>query len=201
MKNMEQKADVSKAVVPKAGIKVFTLPNMLSFFRLCLIPVMVWLYCAERNYPLAGSVLILSGLTDIVDGFIARTFNMISDLGKILDPIADKLTQGAMLLCLLLRFPLMRPLLILILAKEIFMSITGLMVIKKTGSVYGAKWHGKAATCLLYATMLLHVFWNGITPVVSAVSTLACAVMVAVSFILYGSQNIKKLKSGGGNME
>ena len=149
---------------------------------------------------MAGSVLIISGLTDIVDGFIARKFNMVSDLGKILDPIADKLTQAAMLLCLLLRFPLLWILLVLVLVKEIFMCITGLMVIKKTGSVYGAKWHGKVATCLLYATMILHVFWNEITPVVSIVSTLACAVMIVISFILYSIQNIKKLKSRESSM-
>ena len=185
---MEQKVNA-----PKARTKVFTFPNILSFFRLCLIPAIVWSYCVEQNYLLAGSVLIVSGLTDIVDGFIARKFNMVSDLGKILDPIADKLTQAAMLLCLLLRFPLLWILLVLVLVKEIFMCITGLMVIKKTGSVYGAKWHGKVATCLLYATMILHVFWNEITPVVSIVSTLACAVMIVISFILYSIQNIKKL--------
>lgn len=192
---MEQKVNA-----PKARTKVFTFPNILSFFRLCLIPVIVWSYCVEQNYLLAGSVLIVSGLTDIVDGFIARKFNMVSDLGKILDPIADKLTQAAMLLCLLLRFPLLWILLVLVLVKEIFMCITGLMVIKKTGSVYGAKWHGKVATCLLYATMILHVFWNEITPVVSIVSTLACAVMIVISFILYSIQNIKKLKSRESSM-
>ncbi len=192
---MEQKVNA-----PKARTKVFTFPNILSFFRLCLIPAIVWSYCVEQNYLLAGSVLIVSGLTDIVDGFIARKFNMVSDLGKILDPIADKLTQAAMLLCLLLRFPLLWILLVLVLVKEIFMCITGLMVIKKTGSVYGAKWHGKVATCLLYATMILHVFWNEITPVVSIVSTLACAVMIVISFILYSIQNIKKLKSRESSM-
>ena len=192
---MEQKVNAAKA-----RTKVFTFPNILSFFRLCLIPAIVWSYCVEQNYLLAGSVLIVSGLTDIVDGFIARKFNMVSDLGKILDPIADKLTQAAMLLCLLLRFPLLWILLVLVLVKEIFMCITGLMVIKKTGSVYGAKWHGKVATCLLYATMILHVFWNEITPVVSIVSTLACAVMIVISFILYSIQNIKKLKSRESSM-
>lgn len=192
---MEQKANA-----PEVRTRVFTFPNILSFFCLCLIPVIIWSYCVEQNYLLAGSVLIVSGLTDIVDGFIARKFNMVSDLGKILDPIADKLTQAAMLLCLLLRFPLLWILLVLVLVKEIFMCITGLMVIKKTGSVYGAKWHGKVATCLLYATMILHVFWNEITPVVSIVSTLACAVMIVISFILYSIQNIKKLKSRESSM-
>lgn len=188
---MEQKTDT-----PKADTKIFTIPNILSFFRLCLIPLIIWLYCVEHNYLWAGNVLILSGLTDLVDGFIARKFNMVSDLGKVLDPVADKLTQAAMLVCLLLRFPLMILPLVLLLIKETFMGISGFLVIKKTGRVYGAKWHGKIATCLLYATMILHVFWNEITPVVSAVSIIACAVMILVSLVLYGSQNIKALQCG-----
>ena len=87
--------------------KILTIPNLLSLFRLCLIPVFMWLYCVEKNYLWTGIILIISGLTDTVDGFVARHFNMISDLGKILDPVADKLTQAAMLFCLLTRFPLM----------------------------------------------------------------------------------------------
>ena len=87
--------------------KIVTIPNVLSFFRICLIPLMVWLYCVEQKFQLTGYVLVLSGVTDVVDGFIARKFNMISDLGKILDPIADKLTQAVMLICLVIRFPLM----------------------------------------------------------------------------------------------
>ena len=180
----------------KTETKIFTIPNILSFFRLCLIPLIIWLYCVEHNYLWAGNVLIISGLTDVVDGFIARKFNLISDLGKVLDPVADKLTQAAMLVCLLLRFPLMIIPLILLLIKETFMSVTGFMVIQKTGTVFGAKWHGKAATVLLYAMMIIHVFWSEITPVVSTVSIIACAIMIAISLVLYGRRNMKALACG-----
>ena len=61
--------------------KILTIPNILSFFRLCLIPVIMWLYCVEENYFWAGGILILSGITDTVDGFVARRFHMASDLG------------------------------------------------------------------------------------------------------------------------
>ena len=113
--------------------KILTVPNILSFFRLCLIPVIMWLYCVEENYLWAGITLILSGITDTVDGFVARHFHMTSDLGKMLDPVADKLTQAAMLFCLLTRFPLMILPLALMVVKETFMGITGLLVIHKTG--------------------------------------------------------------------
>ena len=85
--------------------RIITVPNLLSFFRLCLIPVIIWSYCVKKNPLLAGEILLLSGLTDLADGYIARRFHMISNLGKILDPVADKLTQAAMLICLFTRFP------------------------------------------------------------------------------------------------
>lgn len=174
--------------------KIFTIPNILSFFRLCLIPLIIWLYCVEQNYIWAGNVLLLSGFTDIVDGFIARRFHMISDLGKILDPVADKLTQATMLLCLIFRFRLMIIPLVLMLVKETFMSVTGLMIIQKTGTVYGADWHGKVATCFLYILMVFHVFWYEIPPTVSVFLTVVCSIIIVVSFMLYGIKNLKALK-------
>ena len=79
---------------------IFTIPNLLSAFRLLLVPVIAWLYCGQGDYPLTAGVLLLSGATDIADGFIARRFRMVSDLGKVLDRVADKLTQAVALGCL-----------------------------------------------------------------------------------------------------
>ena len=171
--------------------KILTIPNLLSFFRLCLIPVFMWLYCVEKNYLWTGIILIISGLTDTVDGIIARKFNMISDLGKVLDPIADKVTQAAMLFCLLTRFPLMIAPLALMVVKEFFMGVTGLLVIQKTGKVFGADWHGKVNTWLLYAMMILHVFWYNIPDVVSKVLIGICVVMMLISLVLSGRHNLK----------
>lgn len=174
--------------------KVLTIPNMLSLFRLCLIPLFVWLYCERREYAWTGAVLILSGITDMADGFIARHFHMISDLGKVLDPIADKLTQGATLLCLITRFPMMALPLALLILKELFVGITGLLVVRKTGQVFGAKWHGKITTGLLYLLMILHVFWFDIPLGVSNLMITVCLIMMAVSFVIYGVRNIQTLK-------
>lgn len=177
--------------------RIFTIPNLLSFFRLCLIPAFMWLYCVEKNYLWTGIILILSGLTDTVDGIIARKFNMISDLGKMLDPIADKLTQAAMLFCLLTRFPLMIAPLALMVVKEFFMGVTGLLVIQKTGKVFGADWHGKVNTWLLYAMMILHVFWYDIPDIASKVLIGVCVVMMLISLLLYGRNNMKALRETG----
>lgn len=174
--------------------RILTIPNLLSFFRLCLIPVFMWLYCVDENFIWTGIILIVSGITDTVDGLVARHFHMISDLGKVLDPIADKLTQAAMLFCLLTRFPLMIVPLGLMVFKEFFMGVTGFLVIQKTGRVFGADWHGKVNTWLLYAMMILHVFWYNIPEHVSGILIAVCVGMMLLSLALYGRHNIKALK-------
>ena len=111
---------------------ILTIPNLLSTVRLALIPLIVWLYCGAENYGAAVAMILLSGLTDVVDGMIARRFNMVSDFGKILDPVADKLTQAALLICLLFTHKLMWALIVLFTVREITMVIMGMIVIKKS---------------------------------------------------------------------
>lgn len=175
--------------------RIVTIPNLLSTFRLLLIPVMIWLYCVKENYEWTMYILMLSWITDIADGFIARQFHMVSNVGKVLDPIADKLTQAAMLFCLITRFRLMLVLLILFVLKEAFMGITGLLVIKKTGKVTGAKWHGKIVTGLLYVTMITHVIWYDISVQTSNILIIGCIFIMMVSLVLYGMDNIRILKA------
>ena len=100
---------------------------------------------------------------------------------------------AAMLLCLLISFPLMLFPLLLMACKELFMAVTGTLIIRKTGMVPGAVWHGKAATVFLYAVMLLHVFWQEVPPLLSIVSIAACVLMIALSFLLYAVRNLKPL--------
>lgn len=176
--------------------KIITIPNILSFFRLCLIPLIAWQYVWEESYFNALYLLALSGVTDIVDGIIARKFHMVSDFGKAFDPIADKLTQIAMLFCLVTRFPHMWLPLILLIVKEIFAGITGLMMVRK-GIVIGADWHGKVTTVLLYGTMLVHLAWFNIPATVSNVLIGLCTGMILLSGILYGVRNLRFLSSGG----
>ena len=180
-----------KNIVDRYKKKIITIPNILSFFRICLIPLIVWIYLGKQDYIAAGFALLVSGLTDIVDGYIARTYNMISDVGKVLDPIADKATQAVMLLCLLSSFPLMWIPIGALIVKESFMAISGYIVIRKTGIVLGANWHGKAATVLLTACMALHLFWHSINTVVSLIAILAATAMILLSLALYAVRNIK----------
>ena len=180
---------VDQAVADKYKNKIITIPNIMSFFRICLIPVIVWLYLIRQDYLLSGVFVIISGITDIADGFIARRFNMISDLGKVLDPIADKSTQAVVMILLALSFPLMLLPIILGLIKELFMAISGYMIIKKCGVVLGASWHGKAATVTLTVTMALHLVWHSIYPALSSSLILLCSALIVLSLSLYAKRN------------
>lgn len=173
--------------------QILTIPNLLSLLRLCMIPLIIWLYCSQENYALTAAVLVLSGITDTVDGFIARRFNMVTDIGKALDPIADKLTQASVMFCLLTRFQMMLIPLLLLIFKELCNGIVSLVVIKKTGKVCGADWHGKVCTWLLYAMMFLHIVWFDIPREWSTVLISICVIMMTVSFGLYMIRNYKML--------
>lgn len=178
----------------KLQTKYLTIPNLLSMFRIILIPICVWLYCVERNSIITATILLLSWFTDMIDGFIARRFNMVSDLGKVLDPVADKLTQAAMLFCLVFNFPEMLYLLLFLIMKETVMAITGYIVIKKTKTVYGANWHGKIATGALYTILFVHILWINNPSSLSTLFLLLCGGLMLLSFALYMVLNIKSLK-------
>jgi len=174
--------------------KIVTIPNLLTVLRLLLIPVFMWSYLAKEDVVLTAVLLALSGVTDLADGFIARRFNMVSDLGKALDPLADKLTQVAVIVCLIWRFPRLIVLLAVVCLKELAALITTLAAIRKTDRVYSAAWHGKAATVAIYLTILVHLIWPGITSALSAVLIGLCALLVLLSGVLYILRNIRLIR-------
>ncbi|MBR2721351.1 MAG: CDP-alcohol phosphatidyltransferase family protein [Clostridia bacterium] len=174
--------------------KIFTIPNILSLSRIVMIPFIVLLYCVAKNSVAAGILLILSGVSDIADGQIARRCGMISDLGKALDPIADKLTQGAVLLCLATRVPLVLIPLLMLACKELLLGILGCLTIYRTGLVSMAAWHGKLATALLYLLMITHLLLPSIPVGASVGAVILCSVCILLSFILYLAHFFKILK-------
>ena len=139
--------------------KTITIPNILSIIRILILPFIVWLYLIH-NYKLSFILLILSGLSDVVDGFIARKFNQVSDLGKVLDPIADKLTQVCVVLALAIgnmQNVAIWVLLIILVAKEFATLIMAVYLLNNGTKAVSAKWWGKVSTVLLYITMLFIV--------------------------------------------
>ncbi len=175
--------------------KVITIPNILSFFRLCLIPVIVWLYCVKKEYFWTIIVYGFSSITDIVDGIIARKFNMISTFGKVFDPVADKLTQMAIIICLAIHFGwyMLIPLAIFV-VKEVGMNVVGLVAAKKTGKIKGAMWHGKLNTVLFFVIMVVHLLWYNMPPVVSYVFVSISVTMMLISATIYTVDYVNMLK-------
>ena len=137
---------------------VFTIPNLLSLFRLILIPVYISLYL-KANQPsellLAAAILTVSCLTDLLDGWIARRFDMVSTLGKILDPIADKLTQFSLLFCLCFKYRQLHMVLLLFVVKELFQGIVGLLFLRRGQMLPGALMAGKVCTAVLFGSLIL----------------------------------------------
>lgn len=179
----------------KYGKKILTIPNILSFVRLAMIPLICYCYLGLENGGLTALLLTLSGLTDVLDGIIARKYNMISEFGKAFDPIADKLTQGCMLLCLISRFHNILFMVGLLLVKEVLNGYMNMLIAKRTGKVYGAEWHGKMVTVLLYLIMFAHLVWNTMSITVSNILIIVCCVVMLFSAVMYTIQNIKILKN------
>lgn len=165
---------------------ILTIPNLLSLIRILLIPFVIWLYCAQKAYIHTFIVIAISGFTDIIDGKIARKFNMISDVGKVLDPIADKLTQAALVICLIARYPWMWALLALFAVKECLMLLWGYLTLKSTDTINGAKWYGKLSTVVLYAVMMILILFVDIPKAGANALMLLCGGMMLLSLVMYG---------------
>ena len=167
--------------------RIFTLPNMLSFLRLLLIPVIVFLYDRGQYWGAFG-VLFLSGVTDVVDGWIARTFHLVSDFGKAIDPVADKLTQIAVLLCLMpMKYWWVVGILVF---KEISIGILTLLALHRTHKGYSAGWYGKLCTVVIYLSMGILILWEVVigSPVPSLfvlIDAIVISALVLLSFVKY----------------
>lgn len=168
--------------------EVFTIPNILSYFRLLLIPLFVyWYLTAQTTQQLmcAAAVLGVSGLTDLFDGRIARRFHQITELGILLDPVADKLTEGAVVLCLATRYAWMWLLVALYVAKEGFMAVAGLILLRRGKKLNGAKWFGKVCTFVFYIVTVLLIIWVDIPYAAANALILFCGGVMAFTLAMY----------------
>ena len=164
---------------------VLTIPNLLSLVRFLLIPLIIWLYIGEDNNYAALGVIIVSALTDVVDGSVARRFNMVSNLGKIIDPFADKLTLGTIIICLVSKYSLMLALVVLFAVKEVLMGVMGLIVLKKKESINSARWFGKVNTATLYIVTSLLILIPKMPLTVANVLIIFCGIITIFALIFY----------------
>lgn len=168
--------------------EIFTIPNLLSLFRLVLVPLYAGIYLNARSdtdYYVAAAILAVSCLTDLIDGQIARRFNMISTVGKILDPLADKITQFTMVICLSITHPILWTLVILIFIKEIFQLIAGLLRLKKGKMLKGAQVTGKICTTILFVSLILLVMLPRIPEAAVQIITLVDGIFLLIAFVDY----------------
>ena len=168
--------------------ELLSIPNILTYLRLVLIPFFVWTYViakTPKDYILPAVLILLSGFTDVADGFIARHFNMITDWGKVVDPIADKLTQAAIAFCLVFRYPGMWILLVLFVVKELYMGIVSLVLLRKGKKLNGAMWFGKASTAVFYLMMMVLIAYPPMPQVIAYVMMAISGCFLLLSFVLY----------------
>lgn len=168
--------------------EICTIPNLLSLFRLVLIPVYLYIYLnatKPEDYWLAGGILAVSCLTDMVDGKIARMFNMISSVGKVLDPMADKATQLALIICLSVHHKAVRVMLALFLVKEFFQLFAMLASLKHGKALDGALMSGKVCTAVLFTSLIVMVLMPGMSEAVTNLITGVCCIFLMVAFIEY----------------
>lgn len=176
---------------PEKRKQIFSIPNILCYVRILLLPVFAVLFCLKYDLW-AAVVVLLSAATDVADGIIARKFHMETELGKILDPLADKLTQAVVSGCLLFRYPIMWVLFSIIIVKESFQGIGGLLLYRKVKSMRSSEWFGKLSTAFFYAVMAYLVLfapepsqaWYVVVPVlVSSGLMLFALVRYAIRFV------------------
>jgi cardiolipin synthase len=165
------------------------IPNILCYLRILMVPLFLHIYFTadeQNDFYIATFVVMASGLTDFLDGQLARRLNMVTDLGRIIDPLADKLMQLAMLAALTVRVEYMYLLVIFLVVKELLTSILGFFVLRYAKRrLNGAKWYGKVCTAVLYVIMLALVAFPGMEKGLQEILLVVCACGLALAFVMY----------------
>ena len=167
---------------------LFTIPNLLSLLRLALIPVYMTIYLRAESVSecrLAGVILALSCVTDLADGYIARRFGMVSNTGKLLDPLADKATQLTLTVSLSIRYPLLRPVLGMLVFKESFQLTAALLCLRRRKVLPGAIPAGKASTALLFTSLTALVVFPTLHPRLVRAMAIANSLTLAAATVSY----------------
>lgn len=170
---------------------LLSIPNILCYIRLLLIPVFVVLYIraeTKTEYYFSGFIVLLASFTDFLDGFIARTFNMVTEFGKVLDPLADKLMQTSLLFVLLIKIDYMYILVAIFVIKEVVMALSALAFVKKGKKLDGAKWFGKVSTAVFYFVMVILIMFPNLEDGATYSLMTICGFFLLLSFFMYGRE-------------
>ena len=169
----------------------WTIPNILSLIRIAILPVFVFMYilsCNTANMALQYAAFVLlavSGLTDCFDGWIARKFHQESEIGKLLDPLADKLTQVAVMICLATQYMEFLPLLVICVVKESLQGLGGLILFRRGTEVRGSNWYGKVSTAVFYVSVAAIVLWRDMPTELLIALVVLIGVLMLFAFVRY----------------
>ena len=179
----------------------FTIPNLMGYFRILLVPMFLWLFVKSENIPgynvyywLMLVTIGVSGLTDFFDGRVARKFNQVTDWGKMLDPIADKITIGAIIVALAIKYPIVLAMVALYIVKEGYMSIVGMILLKKGQKIEGAMWYGKVCTFATYVIIIALLVFKEMPQMWVDILVFVNMAIMLFTFIMYIPYHVKKFK-------
>lgn len=173
--------------------KIFTIPNALTMLRILLLPVFAYSYltaASGSDYLIAALILVICSLTDLIDGKVARAFGMISDFGKLLDPVADKLTHLVIALCLCTNYPPMKYVVALIFIKEGCMFLFCLYGHFKGQIWDSAQWYGKVSTAIVFTGFVLLALSPQMPPHMAHTIETVCILFLGFSFVMYAREFI-----------
>ncbi len=164
----------------------WTIPNLLSVLRILVIGPFAYFFLNDQLLW-AVAMLAFSGLSDLFDGLIARKFNQVTELGKMLDPVADKLTQATIAVCLAVKHPILISILLVFVLKELGMLVGGCILLKKKKRPCAAKWYGKVATFSFYISAVVIVVMEGVFHLYTTTTVVISYVLLGITavFMIY----------------
>ena len=163
-------------------------PNKLTMLRIILIPFFVVFLLGNFSTWskwMALAIFVIASLTDMLDGYLARRDNLVTNFGKFMDPLADKLTQLTLTICLSLKYPVLYPVLGLFVMKELFQLVLGVVFLRKGKMLPGALMAGKVCTTILFVSLIALVLMPNIPPVAVKAIAVIDALFLIISFVSY----------------
>lgn len=162
------------------------IPNILTILRIIIVPIFGYMMHKQEAY-LAAVLFILAWLTDILDGFIARKFGLVTNFGMVADPFADKLLTATALFFLVIQKTIPAMILVIVVFKELLMGLGGYLLYKKKKRVSGANWYGKIASALFYSAIVLLIFlpkskFSSVLIMVAVISTMLALLLYTRKF-------------------
>ena len=162
-------------------------PNKLTLARVLMVPVFVICFCIRfpAHYFVSLMIFVIASITDAIDGKLARERNQITDFGKFLDPLADKISQLILLLCLINRYPKAAVILCIFIVKEAAVISLGYIAVRMQGENEGAKWYGKLSTAVFYIVMILLILISDINISTARYLLDLCGICITAAFVGY----------------